>query len=247
MCIRDSLGFNNKGMDYVKKKLILRNCSIPIGINLGANKDSGNRIKDYSKVLMACGDFVDFATLNISSPNTKNLRELQTAKNLKALLSELEKARTKLVRNIPIFVKISPDLSDQSLTELIEVIRHSTVDGIIATNTTVSRDNLISKSKLEIGGLSGKPLKKVSTEIIAKISHATNGKLPIIGVGGVCSAEDAYEKICAGASALQLYTGLVFNGFSVINEICLELEKLLLADGHNSIASAVGSKRNDWL
>ena len=111
----------------------------------------------------------------------------------------------------------------------------------------MSRDNLISKSKLEIGGLSGKPLKKVSTEIIAKISHATNGKLPIIGVGGVCSAEDAYEKICAGASALQLYTGLVYNGFSVINEICLELEKLLLADGHNSIASAVGSKRNDWL
>ena len=245
--IINRLGFNNKGMDYVKKKLILRDCSIPIGINLGANKDSGNRIKDYSKVLMACGDFVDFATLNISSPNTKNLRELQTTKNLKALLSELEKARAKLIKVIPIFVKISPDLSDQSLTELIEVIRHSTVDGIIATNTTVSRDNLISKSKLEIGGLSGKPLKKVSTEIIAKISHATNGKLPIIGVGGVCSAEDAYEKICAGASALQLYTGLVYNGFSVINEICLELEKLLLADGHNSIASAVGSKRNDWL
>ena len=245
--IINRLGFNNKGMDHVKKKLILRNCSIPIGINLGANKDSGNRIKDYSKVLMACGDFVDFATLNISSPNTKNLRELQTAKNLKALLSELEKARAKLIKNIPIFVKISPDLSDQSLTELIEVIRHSTVDGIIATNTTVSRDNLISKSKLEIGGLSGKPLKKVSTEIIAKISHATNGKLPIIGVGGVCSAEDAYEKICAGASALQLYTGLVYNGLSVVNEICLELEKLLLADGHNSVASAVGSKRNDWL
>ena len=245
--IINRLGFNNKGMDYVKKTLILRDCSIPIGINLGANKDSGNRIKDYSKVLMTCGDFVDFATLNISSPNTKNLRELQTAKNLKALLSELEKARAKLIKNIPIFVKISPDLSEQSLTELIEVISHSKVDGIIATNTTVSRDNLISKSKLEIGGLSGKPLKKVSTEIIAKISHATNGKLPIIGVGGVCSAEDAYEKICAGASALQLYTGLVYNGLSVVNEICLELEKLLLADGHNSVTSAVGSKRNDWL
>ena len=185
--------------------------------------------------------------MNISSPNTKNLRELQTAKNLKTLLSELEKARTQLVKSIPIFVKISPDLSDQSLTELIDVINHSKVDGIIATNTTVSRDNLISKSKSEIGGLSGKPLKKISTEIIAKISHQTNGKLPIIGVGGVCNAEDAYEKICAGASALQLYTGLVYNGLSVVNEICFELEKLLLTDGHDSIASAIGSKRNDWL
>ena len=245
--IINRLGFNNKGMKVIGSKLKRSFSKVPVGINLGANRDSKNRIEDYSKVLLECGDFVDFATLNISSPNTSKLRELQEPDNLKSLLLKLEGVKKKLKKNIPIFVKISPDLKDQALEDLINVVTASNVDGIIATNTTISRRNLTSSSRNEIGGLSGKPLKDISTRMIAKISHVTNGSLPIIGVGGVSSAEDAYDKICAGASAIQLYTALVYEGFSVINKICFGLDKLLHADGHQELKTAIGSKKEKWL
>jgi dihydroorotate dehydrogenase len=234
-------------MKVIGSKLKRSFSKVPVGINLGANRDSKNRIEDYSKVLLECGDFVDFATLNISSPNTSKLRELQEPDNLKILLLKLEGVKKKLKKNIPIFVKISPDLKDQALGDLISVVTASNVDGIIATNTTISRRNLTSSSRNEIGGLSGKPLKDISTRMIAKISHVTNGSLPIIGVGGVSSAEDAYDKICAGASAIQLYTALVYEGFSVINKICFGLDKLLHADGHQELKTAIGSKKEKWL
>ncbi len=245
--IINRFGFNNKGMKVIRSKLEHSLSKIPVGVNLGANKDSKNRIDDYSKVLLECGDFVDFATLNISSPNTSKLRELQEPDNLKLLLLQLEGVKKKLKKNIPIFVKISPDLKNQALVDLINVVTESKVDGIIATNTTISKVNLTSSAYNEIGGLSGEPLKDISTKMIAKISHLTDGSLPIIGVGGVSSAEDAYDKICAGASAIQLYTALVYEGFSVINKICIGVDKLLKADGHQKIRSAIGSKREKWL
>ena len=245
--IINRFGFNNNGSEAVKKELMGYNSSTPIGINLGANKDSSDRIEDYSKVLLTCGDLVDFATLNISSPNTEKLRELQKPAELMKLVSQIEQSRSKLKKYIPIFIKISPDLKDGELEPLIKAILQSGIDGLIATNTTLNRKDLKSSFSKESGGLSGEPLKNKSTRIIAKISNFSDGRLPIIGVGGISSARDAYDKICAGASALQIYTAIIYKGFSVINEISEGLDKLLISDGHNKLCHAVGSKRSEWL
>jgi dihydroorotate dehydrogenase len=241
-------GFNNQGASVICARLAMRAPSpVPVGLNLGANKDSADRATDFADVLATCGPHVDFATVNVSSPNTEALRNLQGPAALAALLAGVMRVRDQLERPIPIFVKIAPDLTDDELAQIAEVALNSGVAGIIATNTTLSRDGLTSPHRDEKGGLSGRPLFQKSTRVLARLSHLTDGKLPLIGVGGIASAEDAYAKIRAGASAVQLYTAMVYQGLSLIPRIAQGLDQLLARDGFASVAEAVGTARQDWL
>ena len=238
-------GFNNQGMEAIAPRLADRPQGAVIGLNLGANKDSADKSADFATVLTRCGGLVDFATVNVSSPNTEKLRDLQGKAALGALLARVMEARAGLDTPIPVFLKIAPDLSPDELSELAEVADASGISGIIATNTTLSRDGLRSPDRDQTGGLSGQPLFEKSTRVLARLSGLTS--LPIIGVGGVGSAEQAYQKIRAGASAVQLYTALVYGGISLAGEIAQGLDALLARDGFGSVAEAVGSGRSDWL
>lgn len=240
-------GFNNDGMEAIATRLAARPKGSVVGLNLGANKDSDDRSADFARVLAHCGPHVDFATVNVSSPNTENLRDLQGKAALRALLAGVMEARAGLAVPIPVFLKIAPDLDPSEIEDIAEVALGSGLSGIIATNTTKSRDGLKSAHKGEIGGLSGEPLFEMSTQVLARLSHLTEGKLPLIGVGGVGSAEQAYAKIRAGASAVQLYTALVYGGLSLAGEIIRGLETLLARDGFETVADAVGTGRGDWL
>ena len=240
-------GFNNQGMDEIAARLAKRPKDMVLGLNLGANKDSDDRAQDFAKVLTHCGAHVDFATVNVSSPNTEKLRDLQGSAALTALLNGVMEARVALAKPIPVFLKIAPDLTSDEIAEIAEVALATGVQAVITTNTTLSREGLRSAHKGEMGGLSGAPLFEKSTRVLAELSKLTDGKLPLIGVGGISSAEQAYAKICAGASAVQLYTALVYGGLSLAGDIVRGLDKLLAADGHANVADAVGSKRGDWL
>ncbi len=240
-------GFNNDGMEAIATRLAARPPGIPVGLNLGANKDSADRAGDFAKVLAHCGPHVDFATVNVSSPNTEKLRDLQGKAALAALLAGVIETRETLPRRIPIFLKISPDLSESELADLAEVALTSGIDALIATNTTLLRERLISEGKVQIGGLSGSPIFEMSTRTLARLSHLTAGKLPLIGVGGIASAEDAYAKIRAGASAVQLYTAMVYQGLSLAPRIAKGLDELLARDGFANLAEAVGTNREAWL
>ncbi|MET4128535.1 quinone-dependent dihydroorotate dehydrogenase [Roseovarius sp. MBR-6] len=240
-------GFNNEGMEAAATRLAERPKEGIIGLNLGANKDSADRAGDFAQVLARCGAHLDFATVNVSSPNTERLRELQGAEALAALLAGVMAARDALPHPIPVFLKIAPDLSDPELSEIADVALASGLSGIIATNTTLARDGLQSPQRHEAGGLSGAPLFEKSTRVLARLSQLTGGTLPLIGVGGIGSAEDAYAKICAGASAVQLYSALVYEGMSLVGDIARGLEALLARDGFATVAEAVGTKREDWL
>ena len=245
--IINSLGFNNKGMEKVYKNLLKKPRNCIIGVNLGSNKETIDRSLDFIKVLNLFQNDVDFATLNVSSPNTKGLRNLQNEDELELLLSKIAKARNKLFKKIPVFIKISPDLNEKQLENIVKQTISYNFSGIIATNTSIDRQG-VSKKWVKIkGGLSGKPIFTKSTETLAKISFLSRNCFPIIGVGGIFSAEDAYEKICAGASALQLYSALTFNGPKIVNEICKNLEKILKANGFKNVSEAVGTKKNKWL
>lgn len=240
-------GLNNDGAAAVADRLKHRPSGCVIGLNLGANKDSADRSRDYVEVLETCGPHLDFATVNVSSPNTEGLRDLQGRAALWALLTGVMDARGRLERPIPVFLKIAPDLNDDELADIAEVAQESSIDAIVATNTTTARDGLNSRHRDETGGLSGAPLFARSTRMIARLSELTNGHVPLIGVGGVGSAEDAYAKIRAGASAVQLYSALVYEGLSLMPRIAAGLESLLEADGFATAADAVGSGRGDWL
>lgn len=240
-------GFNNEGMEAMAHRLANRPEYAVIGLNLGANKDSDDRPGDFAKVLARCAAHLDFATVNVSSPNTEKLRDLQGKAALGALLGGVIETRNDLPRPIPIFLKIAPDLSEAELHDIAEVAIETGVDAVIATNTTLNRDGLHSVHKGEAGGLSGAPLFEKSTRVLARLSHLTRGEIPLIGVGGISNAQQAYAKICAGASAVQLYTALVYGGISLAAEIAKGLDDLLARDGFNSVAQAVGSKREDWI
>jgi dihydroorotate dehydrogenase len=240
-------GFNNDGMDAIATRLTQRPKDAVIGLNLGANKDSTDRASDFAKVLGHCGAYLDFATVNVSSPNTEKLRDLQGKAALSALLAGVMDTRNGLDRKIPVFLKIAPDLSDAELEEIAEVASEAQLDAVITTNTTLDRSGLQSEHKAEAGGLSGAPLFEKSTRVLARMSELTDGKLPLIGVGGISNAEQAYAKICAGASAVQLYTALVYGGLSLAEEVVRGLDALLERDGFANVADAVGSKRKDWL
>ncbi|MCU0911021.1 MAG: quinone-dependent dihydroorotate dehydrogenase [Rhodobacteraceae bacterium] len=240
-------GFNNDGAAAIAARLAGRPAGIPVGLNLGANKDSADRAADFARVLATCGGVADFATVNVSSPNTERLRDLQGRAALAALLAGVMEARDALPRPIPVFLKIAPDLGEAELSDIAEVATDSGLAGVIATNTTLSRDGLQSPHRGEAGGLSGAPLFARSTRVLARLSQLTEGRLPLIGVGGVGSAEDAYEKIRAGASAVQLYTAMVYQGISAAARIARGLDALLARDGFASVAEAVGSGRERWL
>jgi len=240
-------GFNNEGMEVMAKRLAHRPKDAVIGLNLGANKDSEDRAGDFVKVLAHCAEDLDFATVNVSSPNTEKLRDLQGKAALTALLSGVIETRDALPRPLPIFLKIAPDLTEAELQDIAEVARETRVDAVIATNTTLSRDGLRSVHKDETGGLSGAPLFEKSTRVLARLSKLTDGDIPLIGVGGISTAEQAYAKICAGASAVQFYTAMVYGGISLAAGIAEGLDDLLARDGFDTVSQAVGSKREDWL
>lgn len=233
-------GFNNDGMEAMAAHLANRPKDTVIGLNLGANKDSADRSADFAKVLECCGPRLDFATVNVSSPNTENLRDLQGKAALQALLEGVMATRNGLERRIPIFLKIAPDLSEAEIADIAEVAGVVGIDAIIATNTTLSRDGLRSAHAVEAGGLSGAPLFEKSTAVLARLHSETGGQIPLIGVGGVGSGAQAYAKIRAGASAVQLYTALVYGGISLVERIVRELELLLQQDGVGNVSEAVG-------
>lgn len=236
-------GFNNGGMERIASRLASRPPGMIVGLNLGANKDSEDRAADFAAVLTRCGPHVDFATVNVSSPNTERLRDLQGPEALAALLRGVLSARDALPRRVPVLLKIAPDLDEGALEGIARAA--DGVDAIVATNTTLDRTGLLSRHAGEAGGLSGRPLFEKSTRVLARLSTLTS--LPLVGVGGVGSAEQAYEKIRAGASAVQLYTALVFEGLSLARRMALELDALLTRDGFASVAQAVGTGRARWL
>lgn len=240
-------GFNNQGMDLIERRLSLRPTGAVIGLNLGANKDSEDRANDFAKVLAHCGAHLDFATVNVSSPNTEKLRDLQGKAALSALLSGVIKTRNELDRKIPVFLKIAPDLNADEIQDIAAVAVETGVDAVIATNTTLSRTGLQSAHKGEAGGLSGAPLFESSTRVLAQLSQLLDGKVPLVGVGGISTPEQAYAKICAGATAVQLYTAMIYQGLSLAGDIARGLDDLLARDGFDNVAQAVGSKQGDWL
>ncbi len=245
-------GFNNQGMAAIGARLAARVAGpkpgpVPVGLNLGANRDSADRAGDFAAVLAACGPHVDFATVNVSSPNTESLRDLQGPAALAALLARVMEVRAALPRPIPVFLKIAPDLDDSAIGGIAEAALGAGVAGIIATNTTLARVGLRSGQRDRPGGLSGQPLFESSTRVLAGLSRATGGRLPLVGTGGVASADQAWEKIRAGATAVQLYTGLVYGGLSLVGEIARGLDARAAADGFATVAAAVGSGTGDWL
>jgi dihydroorotate dehydrogenase len=234
-------GFNNDGVAAIAARLAARPSGIPVGLNLGANKDSADRAADFAAVLAAAGAHVDFATVNVSSPNTERLRDLQGPAALAALLRGVMAARDGLPRKPPVFLKIAPDLGDDDLAAVAAVAEAEGVAAIIATNTTLSRDGLTSPLAAQTGGLSGRPLFARSTAVLARLYRLTGGRVPLVGVGGIASAEDAYAKLRAGASAVQLYTALAYGGLSLAARIARGLDDLLVRDGLASVAAAVGA------
>lgn len=219
--IINRMGFNNQGLEAMKSRLKARKSKVIVGGNLGKNKITPNELADddYIQGFESLFDWVDYFVVNVSSPNTPNLRALQEKEPLKKLLSSLQDLNNAKVKSKPILLKIAPDLSDEQLDDVIEIVTETALAGIIATNTTLSREGLTSDLKCEMGGLSGRPLTKRSTEVIAYLFKKSNGQIPIIGVGGIHSAQDAIDKLNAGASLVQIYTGFIYEGPGLIKEI----------------------------
>lgn len=241
------LGFNNDGAVAVSERLrnIKRRCVV--GVNIGKNRDVPNEeaTENYLKSFDLVHPVAEYVAVNISSPNTPNLRELQKAERLEELLDAIQK-RNKYLGEKPLLVKIAPDLNEAEIKAIVDIALQTEFSGIIATNTTISRDGLKTKDveKIGAGGLSGKPLAKRSTEVISTIYRYSKGKLPIIGVGGIFSAADAFEKIAAGASLIQAYTGFVYGGPSFAWDVNTGLEAILKERGFATIDEAVGSSYN---
>ena len=218
--IINRMGFNNGGVKEAVERL-KKNKGVLIGGNIGKNKLTPNEdaTSDYEICFEALFDYVDYFVVNVSSPNTPNLRELQEKEPLKQLLNTLQNKNLAKPKQKPILLKIAPDLTNEQLLDIIEIVNETKIAGVIATNTTLSREGLRSENKSEMGGLSGKPLTSRSTEVIRFLSEKSNKSFPIIGVGGIHSAQDALEKLEAGASLLQLYTGFIYEGPKLIKEI----------------------------
>ncbi|MFY0682320.1 MAG: quinone-dependent dihydroorotate dehydrogenase [Thalassovita sp.] len=240
-------GFNNDGMEAIATRLAQRPRDMVLGLNLGANKDSDDRASDFARVLSRCGASLDFATVNVSSPNTEKLRDLQGPAALTSLLQGVQSARDALERRVPVFLKIAPDLSDSDIGDIAEVALSVGIDAVIATNTTLDRDGLHSPHRDQAGGLSGAPLFEKSTRVLAKLSHHLDGRIPLVGVGGISNAGQAYAKIRAGASVVQLYTALIYGGMTLAAEIARGLDQRLEADGFANVSQAVGVDRDNWL
>jgi len=235
------LGFNNDGIEIIKNRIKSEKKKGVVGINIGPNKNTKDQKNDFCIGLKNFFDIADYITVNISSPNTEGLRDFHDQEKLEDLLLALNKIKSENKINIPLLLKISPDIKDNQISEIADTAIKNDISGIILTNTTNSnKDKLISDFKKEEGGLSGEPLQQISTNMIKKFYKQLNGKIPIIGVGGVNSGKSAYEKIIAGASLLQLYTGLVYKGPSIVKNIKKELIQILKAEGLNNIKDAIG-------
>ena len=235
------LGFNNHGSEIVSKRISENIPSGFLGINVGPNKETKNKQEDYYTCLSRLASNAGYITINISSPNTDGLRDFQNQQELEKLLSGINKV--KKAKNItkPIAVKLSPDVNDKEINQIIEIILKYNVEGIILSNTTdTNRESLEDIKKNEKGGLSGQPLRNLSTNLIKKFYKETKGKIQIIGVGGVDSGHSAFEKICAGANAVQLYTGMVFKGPGIVKEIKKDLVSILKKEKLKNISEAVG-------
>lgn len=235
------LGFNNEGLDAFVRRLRAR-AGRPgiVGANVGANKDATDRIADYEGGVAAVRGHASYVTVNISSPNTPGLRALQSRDALAELVARTMAARGR--SGPPLFVKVAPDLADDDVRDIAEVAIAGGIDGLIVSNTTIARPALRSRHAGEAGGLSGAPLLAPSTQMLRAFRAATAGRLPLIGAGGVASGADAYAKIRAGASAVQLYTGLVYGGPGLVATIKRELAGLLRRDGFASVEAAVGAE-----
>ena len=239
------MGFNNAGLNKFKNNLEKRKLKNGlVGANLGANKNSKNRVEDYAIGLKSLWGLSDYFTINISSPNTPGLRDLQNENAMEELLGRVSEVRAQLTGDrpsYPIFLKVAPDLGLGEVERIVEQSRSYGINAIIVSNTTVARpSSLKSKYKIEKGGLSGQPLFDLSTETLRQFYAAAKGKIDLIGVGGVSNGLQAYEKIRAGASAVQIYSALVYEGPGLVNAINTDLLLRLKADGFKSIAEAVG-------
>ena len=243
----NKFGFNNIGIDEIVRRLAQTPTPIPRGLNLGANKDSPDRASDFGHVLTKSAPHIDFATVNISSPNTERLRDFQGKTSLTDLLSRVNAANSKLAQPIPIFLKIAPDLTDTEIQDIADLALAANLAAIICTNTTLDRNGLISSNRNQEGGLSGQPLFEKSTRVLAKMRIATHGKIDLVGVGGISSAADAYAKIQAGACAVQLYSAMVFQGLSLVPKIAIGIDQLLTRDGFDHLGQAIGLKSESWL
>ena len=235
------LGFNNLGADNVGARIRSNLSKGLLGINIGPNKDSENRLNDYLIGLRKFKDTADYITINISSPNTEGLRDFHEEKLLSDLLSKLNKLKKDKKISCPIALKISPDIEEKEISNINELILKFNIDGIILANTTNhNRENLSDIKKNETGGLSGPPLQKISLRLIKNFYKSNKGKIPIIGVGGVDSGQSAFEKITAGATAVQLYTGMVYNGPGVVKNIKEKLIRIIKKEKIKNIQEAIG-------
>ena len=244
--IINRFGFNNEGAGAICARLAARpRNGVPVGLNIGANKDSADRAADFAHVAGLAAPVADFLTINVSSPNTEKLRDLQGARALSALIQGVLDARDASGARPPVFVKIAPDLDEQALAELAAVLRDSGIDGAIATNTTLTRTGLASRHAGQTGGLSGAPLFDLSTKMLARLYRHLDGSLPVIGVGGIASVEQAWAKIEAGASAIQIYSALIYQGFSLADRIARGLDARLEAE-RITLADLTGSAADRW-
>ena len=235
------LGFNNLGAQNVVERIRSNKQTGLLGINIGPNKDTKNRLEDYVECLKIFHQNADYITVNISSPNTEDLRSFHDQTKLNELLEIIDKEKKKLSSKIPIAVKVSPDISNDDISKISEVLLSNQIEVIIVSNTSDStRDSLNNIQKHQKGGLSGKPIKEKSTKLINKFYKLLNGRVKIIGVGGVDSGKSAYEKFLAGANYVQLYTGLVFKGPNIVNMIKKELKELLKKDGVKNFTEIIG-------
>ena len=245
--IINRFGFNNDGAEAIAARLSARRPGIPVGLNIGANKDSADRAADFAEVVHIAGMSADFLTVNVSSPNTEKLRDLQGAEALAELLKGVIAARDALPERRPVFLKIAPDLDDAGLADIANVAKATGIDAIIATNTTLSRDGLSDRQASEAGGLSGRPLFERSTRVLARLYRMTGGHIPLIGVGGVGSVDDSWQKLRAGASAIQLYSALIYQGFSLAEDIARGLDQRAAEEGLTSLSELTGTGVEDWL
>ena len=242
------LGFNNFGADDVNARIRSNPSKGLLGINIGPNKDSENRLNDYLIGIKKFHNVADYITINISSPNTENLRSFHDDSKFNELLETLEAEKIKLKSKIPIVVKISPDIPDEQIESISKTLIKYKVRAIIVSNTTASnREKLEDVTKHQKGGLSGKPLEDISNKLIGKFYKLLKDKIEIIGVGGVDSGESAYRKFVAGASFVQLYTGMVFQGPSVVRKIKKELKKILINEGVKSFKEIIGRNHTNQL
>ena len=238
------LGFNNLGAKNIVNRIKKNNPLGLLGINIGPNKDTKDRLNDYIECFRTFHDVADYITINISSPNTEDLRSFHNQTKLNELLKQLDLEKKTLNSKTPITVKVSPDIGDEEIKQISEVLLDNNIAAIIVSNTSDStRDNLRNTQSYQKGGLSGKPIESKSTRLISKFYEVFNGRIKIIGVGGVDSGKSAYEKFLAGANYVQLYTGMVFRGPNIVNLIKKELKELLLKDGVKNFSEIIGKTK----